>query len=121
MAHLQPLKHTGQIVEMLFRALSHNDDVIQVASHSCQAVSQLIHHPPEDCRGRGNPKWQTAVTVQPKMGVHRDQLRQLFIEQQLLVGLGQIKCGKQLTLARLTKCPLAWEWNAGQSLAQVSG
>lgn len=35
---LQLLKHTGQMVEMLFRVLSRDDDVIQVTSHSCQAI-----------------------------------------------------------------------------------
>ena len=35
---LQPLKHPGQVVEMLFRALSRDDDVIQVTAHSCQAI-----------------------------------------------------------------------------------
>ena len=35
---LQLLKHPGQMVEMLFRALFRDGDVIQVTSHSCQAI-----------------------------------------------------------------------------------
>ena len=35
---LQLLQHVGQMVEMLLCALSCDDDVIQVTSHSCQTV-----------------------------------------------------------------------------------
>lgn len=81
---------------MLLIRCTSDQDVVQVGTHSRQALQLRFHLLLEDSRSGGNPEGQLLVTEKASVCVHSDILLRRFLPMHLIICMRQIKLGEGL-------------------------